>query len=195
MSANIPQTKEQALASKEKLRFRLLLLIIMITTTLVVAMLNWMGLIKPGAAASMSNGGFCIVASGYDDEFAGKAGAKDCGSKPVPVVPATLRVQTCSAFSTMLGFDRVELAWESNKPLAAQSLSINGTRLTTTITAAEGDSLTRYTARVSKADVSAAVGALAGNSLPVRITSADKAATATAAWQPLGGNTTCTITT
>lgn len=91
MSANTPQTKEQILASKEKLRFRLLLLIIIIATTLVVAMLNWMGFIKPVAAADLSNGAFCVkVTNDKEPDITGMAGARNCGSgegEPPVVTP------------------------------------------------------------------------------------------------------------
>lgn len=88
MSTTTPQTKEQALASKERFRFRLTLLAIVVSTTLAVAMLSWMGFIKPVSAADLSNGCFKIKATGSSEEFTGIAGSENCGeAPPAPVIP------------------------------------------------------------------------------------------------------------
>ncbi|MEU4014248.1 hypothetical protein AB0E56_03190 [Microbacterium sp. NPDC028030] len=88
MSTNIPQTQEQALATKERFRFRLILAFIILVAFIVSMVLGWLGIIKP-SAATLDNGGFCI-ASTYDSdpEIQGKAGAKNCGVAELPEIPA-----------------------------------------------------------------------------------------------------------
>jgi hypothetical protein len=84
MHANSPQTQEQVLASKDRSQFRLTLALIILGALAFSIVAGWVGLVKPVAAADLSNGGFCIPAhSTADPEVKGMAG--NC--KPQPVAP------------------------------------------------------------------------------------------------------------
>lgn len=88
MTTNIRQTKEQALASKERNRFNLILTIILVAVFLLTMLANALGVLRP-AALDLSNGGFCVkVANDKEPDIFGIAGAKNCGEAPVtPSVP------------------------------------------------------------------------------------------------------------
>lgn len=75
MHANSPQTKEQVLATKDRSRFRLTLALIILGALAFSIVAGWLGLVKPVAAADLSNGAFCITAkSDNDPEIKGMAG-------------------------------------------------------------------------------------------------------------------------
>ncbi|MGW9021116.1 hypothetical protein ACWGOE_06495 [Leucobacter chromiiresistens] len=81
MSTNTPQTTEQALATKERFRFRITLLLIITATMILMAILSTLGIIKPVAAADLSNGAFCVkVTNDREPDIFGMAGAKNCGA-------------------------------------------------------------------------------------------------------------------
>lgn len=88
MSANTPQTKEQILVTKDRSRFRITLALIILGALAFSIVAGWLGLVKPVAAADLSNGAFCIAATyDSDPEFTGKAG--NCKPAAPIEAPAT----------------------------------------------------------------------------------------------------------
>lgn len=178
MSTNIPQTKEQALAAKERFRFRITLLLIIIASMLLVAMLGWTGIIKPVAAADLSNGAFCMkVTNDSDPEITGMAGPKNCGTAELPPVvtpPAPkpdLAIRSCVVTNNGLGMlASVRLDWTSPQRYSAVSATVDGHAIPSGAIASAGpiSGIYTYTMSVTKTQLDSLMAKTGGYSVTLR---------------------------
>ncbi|NWL35535.1 hypothetical protein [Paenarthrobacter nitroguajacolicus] len=171
------QLPESAIAAKERNRFRLTLALIIVAAFVLSMLAGWLGLVKP-SAATLSNGGFCIMATGYDGEFTGKAGAKNCGSAEVPPVVThpvpkpNLTITGCTITNNGLGIlASARLTWTSAQPYSAVSGTIDGREIPgseITTTGPTAGTYT-YTMTLSKTQLDTLMGKTGGYSASLRV--------------------------
>lgn len=179
MSTNIRQTKEQALASKEQFWFRLKLVVAIALVFLFVLVASWLGIIKPVAAADLSNGAFCVkVTNDKEPDIFGMAGAKNCGEAEVPPVvtpPApkpNLAITSCTISNNGLGMlTSASMIWTSPQAYTEISATIDGRTIPAPAITPTGPNSGTYTymMTLSKAQLDSIMAKTGGYSATLRV--------------------------